>query len=225
MQGARNVGSDGTEARDTEARRRESVIVLHGLWMRRPALWPLARRLRAAGFETALFPYATLWARPEDSLDRLASWMRTRGQGPVHLVGHSLGGVTALALFERHRDLPAGRIVCIGSPIAGSRAAARLRALHLSVLAGRSRVLLERGVMIPPDREVGMLAGSRPFGAGAWLTRFDGQHDGTVSVEETRREGLADHLVLPLSHSGLMFSRAVAAQTAHFLRQGRFSGL
>lgn len=202
---------------------REHIILLHGLWMRRPALWPLARRLRAAGFEVDLFPYATLWADPKSSLQRLASWMRTRAPGPVHLVGHSLGGVTALALFQRERDLPRGRIVCIGSPINGSRAAARLPEVHLPFLAGRSRALLERGVQVPTDREVGMIAGDKPMGAGAWFARFDGPHDGSVAVAETHSDGLADHLVLPLSHSGTMFSRQVAAQAAHFLRQGRFA--
>ncbi|MCB1552741.1 MAG: alpha/beta hydrolase [Xanthomonadales bacterium] len=191
--------------------------------MRRPALWPLARRLRASGFDVDLFPYATLWAEPGQSLARLASWMRARAPGPVHLVGHSLGGVTALALFAVERDLPAGRVVCIGSPINGSQAAARLRDVHLPWLAGRSRALLEQGVQVPGDREVGMIAGDKPVGAGAWFARFDGPHDGSVAVAETRSDRLAGHLVLPLSHSGTMFSRAVAAQTAQFLRHGRFA--
>ena len=68
-----------------------------------------------------------------------------------------------------------------------------------------------------------MIAGDKPVGAGAWFARFDGPHDGSVAVAETRSDRLAGHLVLPLSHSGTMFSRAVAAQTAQFLRHGRFA--
>lgn len=200
----------------------ETVILLHGLWMRRPVLWPLAARLRAAGFATQLFPYASILGDPGQALPRLAERLRGCGDGPVHLVGHSLGGVLALALHEEHRDLPPGRIVCLGAPIAGSRAAKRLGELRLP-LAGRSRALLEQGVSLPWGREVGMIAGSRGMGGGQWITRFDGPHDGSVAVAETRLPGLADHCVLPVSHSGLMLSRAAAALTAGFLRRGRFA--
>jgi pimeloyl-ACP methyl ester carboxylesterase len=200
----------------------DQVILLHGLWMRRPAMWPLARRLRAAGFAVRCFPYATLWARPEASLRRLADWVRAAAPGPVHLVGHSLGGVTALALFEQARDLPAGRVVCIGSPIAGSRAAARLRERGLRVLAGRSVDLLGRGAELPEDRQVGMIAGTRALGLGRLVSSIDGDNDGTVAVAETRRPGLADHLCLPVSHSGLLLDSEVARQCVIFLRLGHF---
>jgi pimeloyl-ACP methyl ester carboxylesterase len=199
----------------------ETVILLHGLWMRRPVLWPLASRLRTAGFAPRLFAYATILGDPRQALPRLAAVVRGCGAGPVHLVGHSLGGVLALALHAAHADLPPGRIVCLGAPIAGSRAARRLGELHLP-LAGRSRTLLEQGVALPAGREVGMLAGSRGMGGGQWITRFDGPHDGSVAVAETRVHGLADHLVLPVSHSGLMFAPAAAAATVQFLRCGRF---
>ncbi len=199
------------------------VILLHGLWMRRPALWLLARRLRETGFAPRLFAYATLWSRPERSLSRLADCVRGAGAGPVHLVGHSLGGVMALAVLGAYSDLPPGRVVCLGSPLAGSAAARRLRELGLPWLGGRSRALLEQGVPLPAGREVGMVAGTRAIGAGRWLGSFDGAHDGSVAVEETRLAGLADHRCLPHSHSGLMFSAEAARQTAYFLRHGRFA--
>ncbi len=200
------------------------VLLLHGLWMRRPALWPLAGRLQGAGFVVRSFPYATLWSRPEDSLARLARWMRDAGDAPVHLVGHSLGGVTALAMLAQQagEGLPAGRVVCLGSPIAGSAAAAQLHARGLGLLAGRSIELLKRGVPVPVDREVGMIAGTRALGLGRWFAPLDGEHDGTVAVSETRRPHLADHLCLEASHSGLLFSAEAARQTAHFLAYGHF---
>ena len=50
-----------------------------------------------------------------------------------------------------------------------------------------------------------------------------GDNDGVVTIEETRIPGLADHIVLPVSHSGMLFSGDVADQTANFLRQGKFA--
>jgi len=205
----------------------ERVLLLHGLWMRRPAMLLLARRLRRAGFAVRLFPYATLWARPEASLRRLHRWMRDAGPESVHLVGHSLGGVTALAMLAEsaqrgETDLPRGRVVCLGSPIAGSRAAAALVQRGLGVLVGRSATLLKSGVEVPADREVGMIAGTRGAGLGRWMARLDGPHDGSVRVSETERPGLADHICIAASHSGLLVSAEAARQCIAFLRDGRF---
>ena len=67
-----------------------------------------------------------------------------------------------------------------------------------------------------------MIAGSLPHGLGGLLARFEGDNDGTVSVEETRSPQLADHVVVEASHSGLLFSAAAIAQAQAFLREGRF---
>ena len=44
----------------------------------------------------------------------------------------------------------------------------------------------------------------------------------TVSVDETRLPGLADHCIVHSTHTGLLFSRDAVGQAAHFLRHGRF---
>lgn len=199
------------------------VLVLHGLWMRRPVLWPLARRLRTAGFLPQLFPYATLWRSAEQAVPRLRQQLIALGPGPVHLVGHSLGGVTALAALQDADQLPPGRVVCLGSPINGSAAARGIRRHRLGLLVGRSGPLLERGVQVPAGRDVGMIAGTLALGGGRWVADLGLSHDGSVGVEETRQAGLVDHLQLRVSHSGLIFSQPVAEATINFLRNGRFA--
>lgn len=67
-----------------------------------------------------------------------------------------------------------------------------------------------------------MVAGSVPRGLGGLFAAFDGVHDGTVALAETRMDGLADHVVVPASHSGLILSEATAAQVVAFLRAGQF---
>jgi hypothetical protein len=69
---------------------------------------------------------------------------------------------------------------------------------------------------------VGSIAGSVAFGLGSIFLDVPEPCDGVVTVDETRLPGLADHLVLPVSHSGMLVSREVAGQTAAFLRNGRF---
>jgi hypothetical protein len=47
--------------------------------------------------------------------------------------------------------------------------------------------------------------------------------DGAVSVAETAVPGMADRIVLPVSHSGVLISREVARQVCAFLRDGAFA--
>lgn len=203
---------------------REPVLLLHGVWTRSLALLPLAMRLRAQGFRPILFDYASLTGGPAPSVDRLAAKMLALGSdGPVHLVGHSLGGLIALETLISYHGLPTGRVVCLGSPLAGSCCARGLAHKRLGTVLGRSARLLKSGLHeLPRGREVGVVAGSTSIGLGRLFAEFDGLNDGTVAVWETRLPGLADHRVLPVSHSSMVFSRPVAELTGGFLTHGRF---
>ena len=199
------------------------VLLLHGLMMRSPALLPLAWRLRKRGFATEIFSYSTLWRTPGLAMERLAMRLYAMGPAPVNLVAHSLGGLIAAETINRYQKLPSGRVVFLGSPIAGSSAARGLAANHLGLMSGRSGALLRGGLaQLPQNREIGMVAGARSVGLGKFFCSFDGLNDGTVAVWETRLPGLADHAVIPASHTGLVFSEQAAALTANFLETGLF---
>lgn len=201
----------------------DPVILLHGLWLRGFTLKPLAWRLAAAGFAPETFDYPSVRGGPEPAVARLVARIRAHG-GPVALVGHSLGGSIALQALRREPGLPVRRVVCLGSPLAGSAAAAGLsRRPAFARLLGRSRGLLASGIG-PWDGAVpvGVVAGAMPVGLGRMFGGFEGPHDGTVAVAETRVPGLAGHCVVRASHSGLLFSSRAAAQVAAFLRDGSF---
>lgn len=197
------------------------VIVLPGLWMPAASMAWFASRLRGLGFDARTLGYRSLRDGAARVIDALDAALR---QGPAHLVGHSLGGVVALETLHQRGAGSVGRVVCIGSPLCGSRAARTLRARAVTAAyLGRSGPLLERGCAQWPDGvEVGMIAGTRPRGLGGLVARFQEPHDGTVAVRETCADGLAGHVLLPASHTGLMFDARAVAQTARFLRQGRF---
>jgi pimeloyl-ACP methyl ester carboxylesterase len=207
---------------------RTLVVYLHGLWFSGREAWLLRRRLaRELGAEERAFAYASVRAAAADNAAALAEYLSRLRADVLHLVGHSLGGVMIVKMFENPPSLPPGRIVLLGSPLNGSRAAAGLARLpfgrHILGVSMQQEVLSGRLCVWRGGRDLGVIAGDRPLGLGRLVGSLDGPHDGTVTVAETRLQGATDHIVLPVSHSGMMFSSAVVRHTASFLRNGRFS--
>ena len=201
------------------------MLLVHGLWMHSFTLRWLATRLRSRGFNPQPFGYYSLLQDTDAVVARLADTLRTEPR--AHVVAHSLGGLLALRAAQAVDAPHVGRIVCLGSPLAGSQAASTItsRIPAGGRLIGHNRELLKRGIgAIPPGLEVGAIAGCVPRGLGGLLAGFQCEHDGTVAVEETRVPGLAGHVVVRASHSGLMFSDAAVRQAAAFLRDGHFDG-
>jgi pimeloyl-ACP methyl ester carboxylesterase len=204
----------------------EHVILLHGVWMRGLTLVSLARRLRMAGFHVDVFDYASVFGDAEATRERLRARMRSIDADRVHLVGHSLGGIVALEATRGVDDLPQGNIVCLGPPLRGSAVARVLASMPGGTfLLGSNRAELVGGVERWYDdaRRVGVVAGAVPFGIGASFAGLGASHDGTVAVDETRLDGVADHRTVAATHAGLLFSPVVADLTIAFLRNARFA--
>ena len=207
--------------------RRASVVLVNGLWLGDPALWLLARRLRRAGFQTFRFSYPSVRQDLRANAARLHEFLARVPGTTVHLVGYSLGGVVIRALFRFHPAQRPGRVVLLGSPQQGSRAAVALSASGLGRrLIGHSLADLNAGdpqAWAWPAREIGAIAGSLSLGLGRFVSQLSGPNDGTVLVAEAVPAEARDRLVLRVSHAGMLFMPAVARQAAAFLRSGRFA--
>ncbi|MDI1254329.1 alpha/beta hydrolase [Thermomonas sp.] len=199
------------------------VLLVHGLWMRSFSMLWLANRLRGQGFDTELFGYYSLLQDTDEIIARLAGALQEHPGS--HVVAHSLGGLLSLRAAEQVGVENIGRIVCLGSPLAGSQAAASIvsKIPAGATLVGHNRALLAAGIgQIPAGLQVGAVAGCVPRGLGGVVAHFACEHDGTVAIPETRVPGLTDHVVVHASHTGLLFSDAAAHRTTEFLREGRF---
>lgn len=203
----------------------ETVVLLHGIWMRPLFMGLLARRLREAGYDVLVPGYASVTHSPAENAECLYALLRDLPIERLHIVAHSLGGIVALHLLANHPELPVGRLVTLGTPVRGSIIARVIKPLPLLGLAfGHS---LERGLSgesVPTriKREWGAVIGTLPLGLGIPFLLGKRPHDGAVQESEALHEAQTEVVHVPTSHTGLLFSSSVARYVLNFLQTGHF---
>ncbi|MBT8069830.1 MAG: alpha/beta hydrolase, partial [Gammaproteobacteria bacterium] len=78
------------------------IMLVHGLWNRGWSMAAMAKRLRARGHDVLVFSYPTRNKTLDGHADELHEFILENrrdlsGQRPLHLVGHSMGGLVILA--------------------------------------------------------------------------------------------------------------------------------
>jgi hypothetical protein len=207
------------------------IVYVHGLWQRGGEALLLRKRLaRTLKSEVRAFAYPSVAADATTNSRALFAYLSTIDADRLHLVGHSLGGLMIVKLFEDNARadlcLPPGRVVLLGSPLRGSRTAQNLARLRFGrKIMGRSvnqELLHLRDRAWSGLRELGIIAGNSSFGLGRLVGKLDAPSDGTVTIEETQIAGASDRIVIRTSHTGMLFSAEVASQASAFLSTGRF---
>lgn len=209
----------------------DNVICLHGFWAHGAGMYLIKRRLeKEYGMRALLFSYPSVRGTLDENAALLARFIHERGLDSTHIIGHSLGGIVALRMFANDPGAVPGRLVCMGSPLSGSRAADILSQQNWAdPIFGQSlrsgvvhSVANEWGRHVCETRDVGVIAGTVPLGVGKFVANFTEPNDGTVAVTETRLAGARDHLIMDVSHKGMLVSPAVVDQAAAFLKRGSF---
>jgi pimeloyl-ACP methyl ester carboxylesterase len=212
-----------------QTHKRETVVVVHGLWLTGSWMRLLAWRLRRCGFDVRIFSWATVRQTMSHNAERLQHFARSLDADTIHFVGYSLGGVLIRALFHYYPEQQPGRVVTIASPHGGSRVAEALARFGLGRrILGKSVQQLLAGLPQQwplPAREIGTISGDMPVGLGRLFFVLRPPNDGLLIVEETQLVGATHSIVLPVAHTGMMFSSKAAAQVCQFLRQGHFDHL
>jgi triacylglycerol lipase len=202
----------------------DPVVLVHGLFMRGRNLWPMERWLRGLGYRARIAPIGLNADCIDVMTERLLGVVAAaniEANRPVHLVGHSLGGLLAKAVATRAHERVAS-VAMLGSPFRGlrlhplirttagvvkavtharRRASVRARCLTLACDCGSVRALHGR----MPDHISGL----------SIITRYDGLADWRYCMDSTTTTVVE----VGGSHAGLAWNPSAYRALAHHLRR------
>ena len=217
---------------ETADAREDGVVLLHGIGCTSRSMRKLERSLQQAGLTTLNLTYASrkkpLDALADDIHPAIAKFGEAIG-GQLHFVGHSMGGLLARVYVASHRPSRLGRVVMLGTPNGGSEVADLLQRSRLyRNFYGPAGLQLttqqdDTLAQLPPvDYAVGIVAGTRALDPIAWRFVLPRPNDGRVSVARSKLAGMADHIAIKATHTGLPYHASAISQTIAFLSEGRF---
>ncbi len=218
----------------------EVVILLHGLMRSRSCFDGFAQRFRS---ETMMQPIALEYASTRAPIAEHSAALREvienlPGKPRVHFVAHSMGNIVirhAIGQWQQPNADPRevlprlGRMVMLGPPNQGAAIARRLAKTGVfGIVVGKGGLelgpnwqILEKDLATPPMPfavVAGRLDESLPKNP-----LLDSEGDFVVCVEETKLEGMADFLEVPVLHSFLMDDPETQDAALRFLHGGTLS--
>ncbi|MBS0661435.1 MAG: alpha/beta fold hydrolase [Verrucomicrobia bacterium] len=214
-----------------------TVIVLHGLARTSWSMRRMARFLAGRGYRVDNVDYPsrrrTIEELADEALGPALARAQAAGASAIHFVTHSMGGILTRAFLRGRPELPVGRVVMLCPPNRGSDVVDHFRRRRGLLGRALGRFFGPASFQLATDGlptrlgalpcEVGVIAGTvnrHPL----WGSLFADQvSDGTVPLERTKLDGMADFRALPYSHTFIMDQPDVQTHVGHFLAHGRFA--
>lgn len=210
----------------------DTVILLHGLGRTSKSMLYMQEKLTEAGYSVYNYGYASRKSEIDSLVIDLQKYLKTccsQQKSDLHFVGHSLGAILVRAYIAQKRPKNLGRVVMLSPPNKGSETIDLLKDYSLfRKIFGPASMQLGTdpesfpNSLGPADFELGIITGDRTIDPiSSWI--IPGKDDGKVAVENTKLEGMADFIVIHVSHAFIMKNKMVADEVIHFLQKGRFS--
>lgn len=215
--------------------RKEHVVLLHGLGRTQWSMAFIERDLKRLGYTVHNLHYRSrsraIPALTDAYLAPLIERIEAADPSRIHFVTHSMGGIIVRDYLSRHPMPKRGHCVFIAPPSAGSEIIDRLGARRpVSWIVGPAGRQLGTDdesmpstlphVAISASQKIGVIAGDRSYDPlGSAL--ISGRDDGKVSIERTRIPE-ADHIVVPATHTSILWKKCARKQVTTFLEKGKF---
>ena len=203
---------------------RETVVLVHGLYVHGLWMQLLEYWLEEAGYHTVNYSYPSITRTPAENAEDLHALLEHVDTPVVHFLAHSMGGLVVRHLFHHYPQRRPGRVVTMGTPHQGSYAAQIMHHSGLGYFVGRG---LEGGLLgdAPAwtnSHQLGSIAGTLNLGLGLLFPGMPAPADGMIAVVETQLPGMTDHICLPVSHMQMLVDPTAVSQACAFFATGRF---
>lgn len=204
-----------------------NIILIHGLFMAGVSMIRLRNFFEKQGYDTTIFSYHTIMDTPEKSAEQLKNMIESLGDQNM-IICHSLGGLLTqktLSMMD-HPERKIQKVVSMGTPWQGASILEFMHQYRLDGIVGNSLEILqpkENNEWLFPEISLGSIAGKSSIGARILFA--PGKKiptDGTVTIEETKIKGMTDHTIIPVSHTGLIFSNLAANKALTFIQDNQF---
>lgn len=206
------------------------VILLHGLARTENSMQTMEKRLSSEGYQAVNIGYPSrnydIETLAKKAIEPALNICEPSQE--IHFVTHSLGGILVRQYLSTHKIPPLKYVVMLGPPNKGSEVVDKLHKVPgFHAINGDAGMQLGTGQFSVPNRlgpatfNLGIIAGNKSIN---WIlsTLIPGSDDGKVSVENTKLEGMDDHLELSTTHTFMMKNEEVINQVVYYLEHGKF---
>lgn len=208
----------------------ECVILLHGLARSESSMSILEKALKKNGYEVVNNGYDSRKKSIEKlGLSAVPNALKScQQESSIHFVTHSMGGILIRYYLSKHELKNLGRVVMLGPPNKGSEVVDKMRKIPgfsfingpAGLQLGTAKSSLPKSIG-PANFDLGIIAGTRSINL-ILSTQIPSTDDGKVSVENTKLEGMNDHISMPVTHTFMMRNKKVIEQVINYLKHGQF---
>jgi len=225
------VSSRQKESTNVNKGKEKWVFLVHGVLRSSSSMSKIEKALQERGFKTHNFNYDSRKETIKAIAKRLHKEI-AKVSGPnvesINFVTHSFGTIVVRYYCGNHALKKKGRFVMIAPPNKGSQWARILSRISLykwvlGIAGGKVQDVESTipKIMSPLPMEFGVIAGGTGMKMGI-NPLLPGDDDGTITVEETKLEGMKDFIQIRGQHSLLLLQQSVIDNVIHFLETGVF---